>query len=133
MSKVDTKALDEFTKKLQGAEKSIQKEVVEKSLNELTSRVLAQTIRQTPRDTGRLARSWKSKEGVTRKGNRYSKDIYNDTEYSVYVEYGHRTRNHKGWVPGQFMLTNAVNDISKRADSIVSSVVNSYMGKLFND
>lgn len=38
-------------------------------------------------------------------GDTYVIEIINPVEYASYVEYGHRTANHKGWVKGQFMMT----------------------------
>lgn len=42
---------------------------------------------------------------VRKEGNTYIIDVTNAVEYAAYVEYGHRKRNHQGWVPGKFMLT----------------------------
>ena len=47
----------------------------------------------------------KSKMTVNKVGNDYVIEIINPVEYASYVEFGHRTRNHKGWVEGKFMLT----------------------------
>ena len=129
--KVDTSGLDRFAEKLKNASKSVQHDVVDKSLNTLAADVLARTIKQTPRDTSNLARSWAVSNGITQKGNTYSKTIYNPVEYGVYVEYGHRTVNHRGWVPGKFMLTRAIEDVDKRKDQIVTEVINKYFGDLF--
>lgn len=130
-TKIDTRQLDAFAEKLKKASNGSTQEVVTKTLNSLTSNVLARTIKQTPRDTSNLARSWKATDKVTQKGNTYSKTISNSADYAVYVEYGHRTRNHRGWVPGKFMLTRAIDDVEKEKERIVSEIVNKYFGDLF--
>ncbi len=129
--KVDTSGLEQFAEKLKNASKDTQKEVVFKALDKLASDVLKRTIKQTPRDTSNLARSWAVSPATTRKGDTYSRNIFNSADYAVYVEYGHRTVNHRGWVPGKFMLTRAVEDVDKRKDQIVSEIVVKYFGDLF--
>lgn len=131
--KVDTSKLDAFADKLKSQQANIQHQVMEKCINDLTARLLSKTIRQTPRDTSNLARGWVATPNVKKSGNTYSKTVYNPVEYAPYVEYGHRTRNHRGWVPGFFMLTSAVEDIDGVKDRIVSDVVNKYFKELFND
>lgn len=42
---------------------------------------------------------------VIKNGDLYEIEIINPVEYASYVEYGHRTSNHSGWVPGRFMMT----------------------------
>lgn len=130
--KVDTKGLDAFADKLMKASKQTQQEVTDKALNALASETLARTIKQTPRDTSNLARGWTASNNITRKGNMLYKTIYNPVEYGVFVEYGHRTRNHRGWVPGKFMLTRALQDVEARKEQILSEIVDSYFRGLFS-
>lgn len=51
---------------------------------------------------GHLRRNWQV-GNVQKQGNSYIIEIFNNVEYASYVEYGHRTRNHKAWVEGRFM------------------------------
>ena len=53
---------------------------------------------------GTLRRGW-TVGTVIKSGKQYNIEVINSVEYASYVEFGHRTRNHKGWVPGQYMLT----------------------------
>lgn len=129
--KVDTKQLDAFAEKLKKASNTVQQDVVNKALNDITAEVLNRTIKQTPRDTSNLVRGWTASDKVDQKSNTFSKTIYNPVEYGVFVEYGHRTRDHRGWVPGFFMLTRAIEDVDKRKDQIISDVINKYFGDLF--
>ncbi|MGL6220558.1 MAG: HK97 gp10 family phage protein, partial [Lacrimispora sphenoides] len=89
----------------------------------LAARLLAKVIKRTPSDSGNLRRGWTAQgsgsgaEGLKTRGavryvdtlkvnhfgDSYVVEIVNPVEYASYVEYGHRTANHKGWVSGQFM------------------------------
>ena len=71
---------------------------------ELAARLLRMVVQRTPADTGTLRRAWTagtSSEGyansvqVNHSGNVYEIAITNPKEYASYVEYGHRTPNHK--------------------------------------
>ena len=50
--------------------------------------------------------------------------MFNNVPYAIYVEKGHRTRNHKGWVEGQFMLERAENEVKKVMPHLVKSKSN---------
>ena len=54
--------------------------------------LLRNTKQRTPVDTGQLRRSWRLKY---KKGDLYIR-LYNNTEYGLYIEYGHRTRQGTG-------------------------------------
>ena len=62
--------------------------------------LLRNTKLKSPVDTGQLRRSWQLKY---KKGDLYIR-LYNNTEYGIYVEYGHRTRGGKSYVEGVYML-----------------------------
>nr|DAM76271.1 MAG TPA: type I neck protein [Caudoviricetes sp.] len=55
-------------------------------------------------------------------------EIVNPVEYASYVEYGHRTRNHKGWVPGRFMMTISVQEIQNIAPNVLENKVRRFLG-----
>ena len=60
-------------------------------------------------------------------GDTYVIDIVNPTEYASYVEYGHRTRNHKGWVKGHFMMTISEQELQKITPKILERKVKIYL------
>ncbi|MTI56154.1 HK97 gp10 family phage protein [Geosporobacter ferrireducens] len=64
------------------------------------------------RTGGNLRRNWKV-GNVEKQGDAYIVEIYNPVDYAGYVEYGHRTRNHKGWVEGRFMMTISMQEIER--------------------
>ena len=85
-------------------------------------------------DTGRtktVMQSTSSKKGgtlrnqgwhvgpVIKSGETYSVEVFNSIEYASYEEFGHRTRNHKGWVKGQFMLTISEKELSENINVII--------------
>lgn len=65
---------------------------------------------------GTLRRNWKI-AGIKRRGEGYEIEIINPTEYASYVEYGHRTRGHTGWVTGRFMLTISIQEIQSSSQT----------------
>lgn len=86
---------------------------IEDFLLEMAFRAQRKIKRRTPVDTGQLRRSWKVGK-VERKGDNYIVEIYNNTEYAPYVEYGHRTgKNLTKWVEGRFMMTISMKEIEK--------------------
>lgn len=68
---------------------------------------------------------------VTKVGNMYQIEIINPVHYASYVEYGHRTRDHKGWVPGRFMLTISENELKTQAPKILEKKLLKYLTSYF--
>ena len=119
-------------------------EFMESCAKELTARLLAKVIRRTPvgqydhRVGGTLRRGWTSKTHeeaesggnasasayakslqIAKQGNMYTVEVVNPVEYASYVEFGHRTRNHRGWVKGQFMLTISEDELKRDAPKVL--------------
>lgn len=61
---------------------------------------------------GHLRRNWRV-GNIQKRGNSYIVEIINNVEYASYVENGHRTPDHKGWVEGRFMATISMNEIER--------------------
>ena len=47
--------------------------------------------------------------------------------YAGYVEYGHRTPNHKGWVKGVFMLTISEQELQEIAPKVLEARIKQYL------
>ena len=63
----------------------------------------------TPVDTGTLKNSWQRENGKRLTGKAFSQIVFNMTNYSHFVEYGHRIgRSKTKFVRGRFMLRIAV-------------------------
>lgn len=118
---------------------------------ELAARLLAKVIKRTPvgqypAETGKmggtLRRGWTAgKESnaaayanslrVNKVGTDYVIEIINPVNYASYVEFGHRTRNHTGWVEGQFMLTISEKEIQNAAPKILENKLKKYLKECF--
>lgn len=144
------KDFNEKLKRLQGNEYQLFCEDVAK---ELTARLLAKVIKRTPvgqysgesgKMGGSLRRGWTGEKNsnatayanslpISRKGNMIEIEIVNPVHYASYVEYGHRTRNHQGWVKGRFMLTISEQELQNQAPAIIEKKLKNYLGDIFND
>ena len=118
---------------------------------ELAARLLAKVIKRTPvgqypegsgKVGGTLRRGWTAGKNsnatayanslkVNKVGTDYVIEIINPVEYASYVEFGHRTRNHKGWVEGHFMLTISEDEIRNSAPKILEKKLNDYLKGCF--
>lgn len=70
---------------------------------------------------------------IIKKGDMYEVKIINPVHYASYVEFGHRTRNHEGWVKGKFMLTISEQELQTQAPNIIEKKVKEYLEGCFND
>lgn len=124
---------------------------IEACAKELTARLLAKVIKRTPvgdypkssgKKGGTLRRGWTSGKNqsatayvqslnINHFGGTYVIEVVNPTEYASYVEFGHRTRNHKGWVQGKFMLTISEQEIEAAAPKILERKLMKKLGECF--
>lgn len=101
-----------------------------------SSRHLVAFDGKNTRQGGTLRRSWSEENKVIHvkhKRNEFICEIVNSTEYAIYVEYGHRTADHKGWVNGRFILEKATLELDKQAPRIVEKELMKKLGEIFND
>lgn len=96
---------------------------LKKEIGQSTKRIGVQAIRtlktNTPVDTGTLRKAWAA-EGPAVSGGGWVVKVSNPTEYASYVESGHRTRNHKSWVSGQFFMKNSLNAIDSQLPDLIT-------------
>ena len=64
---------------------------------------------------------------IQHNGNMLVIIIKNPVNYASYVEFGHRTRNHKGWVPGKFMLTISEQEIQSIAPMLLEQKLKQFL------
>src|SRR5690606_17785831 len=107
----------EFEKLAKTFKKALDERVIERFIEdfllEMAFRAERKIKKRTPVDTGELRRNWKV-GNVERRGNSYVVEIYNNTHYAVFVEYGHRTgKNLTKWVEGRFMMTISMQEIER--------------------
>lgn len=143
--KINLEGFKELEKSLTKIQKDVDDFIVSLS-KEVAARLLSKVIRRTPvgqykkgsgKVGGTLRRGWTSGkkradfiEGiqVNKRGGIYEVVIKNSVEYASYVEFGHRTRNHKGWVPGRFMLTISEQELEGDLERIIQNKLQKFMG-----
>ncbi len=154
MARSGTFNFQDFERIKDNLEKLNQEQVdlfIDACAKELAARLLAKVIKRTPvgdypnssgKKGGTLRRGWtggKNSSAVAYAdsltihhfGDAYVIEIINPVEYASYVEFGHRTANHKGWVNGRFMLTISEQEIQQAAPAIIEKKLMKQMGELF--
>lgn len=112
--KFDISGFEQLGKSINKAvDERIAERFIRDFLLEMAYRAERKIKKRTPVDTGDLRRNWRVGK-VVRKGNSYIVEIYNNTEYAPYVEYGHRTgADLTKWVEGRFMMTISMKEIER--------------------
>lgn len=154
----DFSRFKDFQNKIEKMQKDDFEAFCKECAKELAARLLAKVIRRTPvsntstgKRGGTLRRGWTASSeaeaqsggsknakayadslNVTKSGDVYQIEIINPVNYASYVEYGHRTRNHKGWVQGRFMLTISEDELDAQAPKILENKLKKYLGECFN-
>lgn len=123
-------------------------EFVESCAKELAARLLRMVVKRTPvgeypkssgKKGGTLRRGWTGEKRSSAQnyadsltvhhfGDTYVIEIVNPVEYASYVEYGHRTADHEGWVPGHFMMTISEQELRAIAPKILEKKIMQYLG-----
>lgn len=97
--------------------KTLDKRVIERFIQdfmlEMAYRAERKIKKRTPVDSGDLRRKWKVGR-VERRGSAYVVEIFNNTDYASFVEFGHRTGiDLTKWVEGRFMMTISMKEIER--------------------
>lgn len=150
LGKLKANDLKKFQNKLKKIQADTLNNFVESCIKELAARLLRKVIQRTPvgqypAETGKrggtLRRGWTANKSgsaagyaasipITKNGNILNVEIINPVEYAAYVEYGHRTANHTGWVPGRFMLTISEDEIRQAAPVVLENKIKKFLGGL---
>lgn len=149
--KIEFDELKEVRKNIEKLSKSQVVEFMESCAKELAARLLAKVVKRTPvgqypsgsgKVGGTLRMGWTAGKDqnatayakslkIHHFGGTYVIEIVNPIEYASYVEFGHRTRNHKGWVEGKFMLTISEQEIQSIAPRILENKIKKLLGECF--
>lgn len=105
--------------------------VRKKCVDDLANRVVNLAKKATPVDTGNLRRKFFI-DGALESDEEYKVIVINNVGYASYVEYGHRTANHSGWVEGKFMLENAVKKVDKNANRFIKGTIERALSEMMN-
>lgn len=136
----DFKQLERMRDKLQQLDTNKVQEICISLTNEIAGRLLRRVIKRTPvgqypegtgKVGGTLRRGWNIGK-VIQTGNLYEVEIINPTMYASYVEFGHRTRKHKGWVKGRFMMTISEKELDAQAPKIIEKRIMEYLEWCFS-
>lgn len=161
-ARIDVRQLQRLNQRLNRFAQADIDKFCEDCARELTARLLRKVIKRTPvgqypKSTGKtggtLRRGWTaathaaaangSGDGqaagtyaktvrVRRTGSLYCIRVFNPVQYFPYVEYGHRTSNHKAWVPGRFMLTMSVQEMQAQSQGIIDRKLTKFLGGVFD-
>jgi hypothetical protein len=131
--KFSDKEMQKLVKKLKRVKK---REFFENGTKELAKRMHIRVVRRTPvgqypagsgKTGGTLRRGW-TVTPLSHKWHTYSISVINPVEYAPYVEYGHRTADHTGWVEGQFMMTISAKQTEDAAPKVLGKMLDKMMG-----
>lgn len=81
---------------------------------------------------GAGAKKYAESLAIKKTGNVYEIEIVNPVHYASYVEFGHRTRNYKGWVKGQFMLTISEQELEQQSPKVIERKLLKFLGEAFD-
>ncbi len=121
-------------KRMAGAfQKAIDERVIDRFIRDFLLEMAMRSVRKikkrTPVDTGELRRNWQVGR-VERHGDAYVVEIYNNTDYAQFVEFGHRTGvDLTQWVEGRYMMTLSMQEIERE----LPQYLDKRMAKLLND
>lgn len=139
--KIDTKGIEALQKKMQALDAEKLDAFCKTMAKELAARLLRKVKKRTPvgnyakgsgKMGGTLRRGWTIDAEVVKKGEAYEITVFNAVEYASYVEFGHRTANHKGWVMGRFMMTKSEIEVQGVASKIIEKRLMEILGSAFN-
>lgn len=77
------------------------------------------------------ARDYAESMRVNHYDDTYVVEIINPVEYASYVEYGHRTPNHRGWVIGKFMMTISEKELRGIAPRVLENKIKKHLRSCF--
>lgn len=122
MARMGSFDYSEFKNMAKSFKKALDKRVIERWIKEFLLEMAFRAERKIKKRTpvgvypnktgGHLRRNWQV-GNVVKQGNSYVVEVFNNVEYASYVEYGHRTRDHKSWVEGRFMATISMQEVER--------------------
>lgn len=136
--KSNTKEIEDLIKRIEDF-KEQKDEILTTLTKEIALRLWRKVRKRTPvgiypkgsvKHGGTLKRGWTVGE-ITEINGIYKVEIINNVEYAPYVEFGHRTRNHKGWVKGVYMLTISEQEIDENLETIIRLKLNKILKEVF--
>lgn len=133
--KIDTSGLKAFEQQFKQLDAGAMQHFTEQMVKELAEIAFTKIIERTPvgvypassgKQGGTLRRNWSIGE-VIKKGDLYEVEITNSTDYASYVEFGHRTVDHAGWVDGRFMMTISEKELEAQGPVIIDRRLTAFL------
>ena len=115
----EIKGIDNFLKDINNIQGNFRGDL-QKLVEKHGGILLRNTKLKSPVDTGQLRRSWQLE-----KGDLYIK-IFNNVSYSIFIEYGHRTRGGKSYVEGVYMLKTSFEKTKKDFENDLEKLLKKY-------
>lgn len=145
--KFDFTQLKNFQSKLRALDKP--DKFVDDCANEIAGMLLRYVKKRTPvgqypdgsgKVGGNLRRNWSIGE-LKQSGDTIYVEVYNNTEYAPYVEYGHRQTPGRyvpaigkklkaNWVEGKFMLKISADEVRTLAPEVIRDMIELYLEEL---
>lgn len=126
--KFDFSEMEEFRDQLKAVKKAWPK-FIKECVEELANRLLAEVVPRTPVQDGELRRSWTIGQVTMTADGGAEIEVFNPVYYSAYIEYGHRTPNHQGWVEGRFMMTLSAQKLEREIPGILERKLDKFLKK----
>lgn len=130
--RTDFEQLKQLQKQLQKFQRIDMDVFCEQCAKDLAGQLLRKVKQKTPVKSGNLRNNWMIGE-VVKQGDLYVIEVINPTEYASYVEYGHRTHNHRGFLDGKFMLTLSEEELKREAPKILEQKLKKKLIEVFHD
>lgn len=130
MSKTDYhfNGLDSWERKLaKEIEKTYPKEF-EKMVVKVALQLSGRVKERTPVETGRLRNQWRVGK-IQRRGKEYYIEVSNNMEYALPVEYGHRTRGGRGFVPGAHMMELSLSELREKLPGYLQTWLDQFLNR----
>lgn len=139
---IDFSQIGEFGEKLEKLAGEQRVAFFQECARELAAQILGMAIDGTRVKTGELKKGWTGGQeispdgfvrslGVDKEGDNYIVTIGNNVKHAIYKEFGHVTRDRKGWVEGDFMLTIAMQDADAKGLGFLEKKLNDWLNGVF--
>lgn len=125
--RIDIKGLDEALANIENMSPSIDRELT-KTLNDEGIDWRDDVRANTPVDSGELRRSM-TFDGVKKHAGGFEMSLTNNMEYAGHVEFGHRTRNKKGFVKGRYMMKKGTIRLEERLPGEIQKAMDRALGE----
>lgn len=127
--KIDTRELEAFVKKLEKLEREMPT-LMTTCTNRVAGQLVSKVKKKTKYVTGTLRDGWRMEPTEMVEGRKYRAVVRNTTNYAHYVEFGHRTRDLKGFVKGRGWYTESMKEVADILPQILQAELDKKLKEL---